>query len=100
MSTLVPDENSMNDPLCDSRFGSMVTLDYVNPFTGYEPKDMELTDTNERNLATTSDIYFQNALDDTASFPNVPDVDDDELAEFLAVVVDRTGQPVEVRSNK
>ena len=77
----------------------MVTLDYVNPLTGYEPKDMELTDTNEQNLATTSDTCFQNALDDTASFPNVPDVDDDELAEFLAVVVDRTGQPVEVRSN-
>ena len=91
MSTQVPDEISMEDLLCDSSFGSMVTLDYVNPLTGYEPKDMELTDTNERNLATSSDIYFQNALDDTASFPNVPDVDDDELAEFLAVVVDRTG---------
>ena len=99
MSTLVPDEISMEDPLCDSSFGSMVTLDYVNPLTGYEPKDMELTDANERNLATSSDIYFQNALDDTASFSNVPDVDDDELAEFLAVVVGRTGQPVEVRSN-
>ena len=99
MSTLVPDEISMEDPLCKSSFGSMVTLDHVTPVTGYEPKDMELADTNERNLATTSDIYFQNALDDTASFPNVPDVDDDELAEFLAVVVDRTGQPVEVRSN-
>ena len=96
---MVPDENSMEDPLCNSSFGSMVSLDYVNPVTGYEPKDMELTDANELNLATTSDIYFQNALDDTASFPNVPDVDDDELAEFLAVVVDRTGQPVEVRSN-
>ena len=59
---------------------------------------MELADTNERNLATSSDIYFQNALEDTASFPN-PDIDDDELAEFLAVVVDRAGQPVEVRSN-
>ena len=47
----------------------------------------------------TSDIYFQHTLDDTASFPNDPDDDDDELAEFLAVVVDRTGQPVEVRSN-
>ena len=99
MSTLVPDEISMEDPLCDSSFGSMVTLDYVNPLTGYEPKDMELTDANEQNLATSSDIYFQNALDDTASFPNVSDVDDDELAEFLAVVVDRTGQPGEVRSN-
>ena len=96
---VVPGENSMEDPLCDSSFGSMVTLDYVTPDTGYEPKDMELADTNERNLTNSSDSYFQNALEDTASFPNVPDVDDDELAEFLAVVVDRTGQPVEVRSN-
>ena len=98
MSTLVPDEISMEDPLCDSSFGSMVTLDYVTPDTGYEPKDMELSDIKERNLATSSDVYIQNTLDDT-SFPNVPDVDDDELAEYLAVVVDRTGQPVEVRSN-
>ena len=60
---------------------------------------MDFTDADELNLATSSDIYFQNVLDDTASFPNVPDVDDNELAEFLAVVVDRTGQPVEVRSN-
>ena len=89
----------MEDPLCDSSFRSMVTLDYVTPDTGYEPKDMELSDINERNLATSSDVYFQNTLEDTASFPNVPDVDDDELAEYLAVVVDRTGQPVEVRSN-
>ena len=93
------DENSMEDPLCNSSFGSMVSLDYVTPDTGDEPKDMELADTNERNLATSSDIYFQNTLDDTASFTNVPDVDDDELAEFLAVVADGTGQPVEVRSN-
>ena len=57
----------MEDPLCDSSFGSMVTLDYVTPDTGYEPKDMELADTIERNLATSSDIYFQNALEDTAS---------------------------------
>ena len=100
MSILVLDEISMEDPLCDSSLGNMVSLDYVNPLTGYEPKDMELTDANELNVATTSDINFQNALDDTVSFPNVPDVDDDdELAEFLALVVDRTGQPVEERSN-
>ena len=99
MSIPAPDEISMEDPLCDSSLGSMVTLDYVTPDTGYEPKDMELADTNERNLATSSDIYFQNTLDDTASFPNVPDVDDNQLAKYLAVVVDRTGQPVEVRSN-
>ena len=55
--------------------------------------------TEELDLAATSDIYFQNALGDIASYPNDPDVDDNELAEFLAVVVDRTGKPVEVRSN-
>ena len=95
---MVPDENSMEDPLCNSSFGSMVSLDYVTPDTGYEPKDMELADTNDLNLATSSDIYFQDILEDTVSFPN-PDIDDDELAKFLAVVVDRTGQPVEVRNN-
>ena len=88
----------MEDPLCNSSFGSMVSLDYVTPDTGYEPKGMELADTNELNLATSSDIYFQDILEDTASFPN-PDIDDDEVAKFLAVVVDRTGQSVEVRSN-
>ena len=90
---MVPDENSMEDPLCNSAIGSMVSLDHVTPDTGYEPKDMELADTNELNLAASSDIYFQNALDDTASFPN-PDIDDDELAKFLAIVVDRTGNPL------
>ena len=33
MSALMPDEISMEDPLCDSSFGSMVTLDYVTPDT-------------------------------------------------------------------
>ena len=78
----------------------MVTSDYVTPLTGYEPnQEMNLTDADELNLTTSSDIYFQNALDDLASFLNDPDVDDNELAEFLAVVVNRTGKPVEVRSN-
>ena len=31
MSALMSDEISMEDPLCDSSFGSMVTLDYVTP---------------------------------------------------------------------
>ena len=92
---MVLDENSMEDPLCNSAIGSMVSLDYVTPDTGYEPKDMELADTNELNLAASSDIYFQDILE---AFPN-PDIDDDELAKFLAIVVDRTVQPVEVRSN-
>ena len=100
MSTSAPDERSVSNPLWDSSLGSVVTSDYVTPLTGYEPKqDMNLTDADELNFTTPSDIYFQNALDDIASFPNDPDVDDNELAEFLAVVVDRTGKPVEVRSN-
>ena len=33
MSALMSDEISMEDPLCDSSFGSMVTLDYVTPDT-------------------------------------------------------------------
>ena len=49
-------------------------------------------------IQASSDIYFQDFLEDTVSFSN-PDIDDDQLAKFLAVVVDRTGQPVEVRSN-
>ena len=73
MSTSAPDEMSVENPLCDSSLGSMVTSDYVTPLTGYEPKkDMDLTDADELNLATSSDIYFQNALDDIASFPNDP----------------------------
>ena len=94
---MVPDD-SMNNPLCHSAIGSMVTFDYSTPDTGYEPKDMELTDTNELNIAASSDIYFQDSLEDTVSFSN-PDIDDDELGKLLAIVVDRTGQPVLERSN-
>ena len=32
---MVPDENSVEDPLCNSSFGSMVSLDYVTPDTFY-----------------------------------------------------------------
>ena len=66
---MVPDENSMEDPLCNSSFWSMVSLDYVTPDTGYEPKDMEVADTNERNLATSSDIYFQDILEEYSFLP-------------------------------
>ena len=93
---MVPDD-SMNDPLCHSTIGSMVTFDYVTPDTGYEPKDMELG-TNELNNAASGDIYFQDTLEDTVSFSN-PDIDDDELTKLLAIVVDRTGQPVSERRN-
>ena len=90
----------MSNPLCGFSLGSVVTSDYVTPLTGYEPKqDLNLTDAEELNLTTSSDIYFQNTLGDISSYSNDPDVDDNELAEFLAVVVDKTGKPVEVRSN-
>ena len=70
-----------------------------HPSTGYEPKkDLNLTNAEELDLATTSDIYWQHTLNDDASF-NDPDVDDNQLAKYLAVVVDRTGKPVEMRSN-
>ena len=100
MSTSASNERSISNPLCDSSLGSVVTSDYVTHLTGYEPnQEMNLTDADELNLTTSSDIYFQNTLGDLASFLNDPDVDDNQLAEFLAVVVDRTGKPVEVRSN-
>ena len=86
--------------MCDFRLGTVVTSDHETHLTGYEPKkDLNLVNTEELDLAATSDVYWQHTLDDTASFPNDPDVDDNQLAEFLAVVVDRTGKPVEVRSN-
>ena len=80
--------------------GPWSTSDYETPLTGYEPKkDLNLTNAEGLDLATTSDIYWQHTLDDDASFPNDPDVDDNQLAKYLAVVVDSTGKPVEMRSN-
>ena len=54
--------------------------------------------TDELDHAATSDVYWQHTLDDDASL-NDPDVDDNQLAKYLAVVVDSTGKPVEMRSN-
>ena len=69
MSTSVLNERSRSNPLCDFRLGTVVTSDYETPLTGYEPKkDLNLTNTEELDLATTSDIYWQHTLDDDASF--------------------------------
>ena len=93
-------ERSRSNPLCDFRLGTVVTSDHETPLTGYEPKkDLNLVDAEEFDLVTTRDIYWQHTLSDDASFLNDPNVDDNRLAEFLAVVVDRTGKPVEMRSN-
>ena len=92
------DSDSMKTPLCHSAVGSIVSLDYCTPDTGYEPNVMELTGTTELNNAASSDIYFQDSLEDTASLSD-PYIDDDELGKLLAIVVDRTGQPVLERTD-
>ena len=92
-------ERFESNPLCDFRLGTVATSDHETPLTGYEPKkDMNLVNTEELDLAATSDIYWQHTLDDDASL-NDPNVDDNQLAKYLAVVVDSTGKPVEMRSN-
>ena len=90
--------DSMNNPLCHSAIGSMVTFDYCTPDTGNEPNVMELTGTKGLNNAASSDMYFQDSFDYTAPLSD-PYIDDDELGKLLAVVVDRTGQPVLERSD-
>ena len=45
------DSDSMNNPLCHSVIGSIVSLDNCTPDTGYEPNVMELTGTTELNNA-------------------------------------------------
>ena len=54
--------------------------------------------TEELDLAATGDVYWQHTLDDDASL-NDPNDDDNQLAKYLAVVVESTGKPVEMRSN-
>ena len=92
-------ERSRSNPLCDFRLGTVATSDHETHLTGYEPKkDLNLVNTEELDLAATSDVYWQHTLDDDASL-NDPNVDDNQLAKYLAVVVDSTGKPVEMRSN-
>ena len=92
-------ERFRSNPLCDFRLGTVATSDHETPLTGYEPnKDLNLVNTEELDLAATSDIYWQHTLDDDASL-NDPNVDDNQLAKYFAVVVESTGKPVEMRSN-
>ena len=81
----------------DFRLGTVVSNDHETPLTGYEPKrETNFMDTEELDLAATSDIYWQHTFDDTSR--NDPDVDDDQLAVYLAGAVDSTGKPVAKRS--
>ena len=98
MSSSEFNERSRSNPLCDFRLGTVATSDHETPLTGYEPKkDLNLVNTEELDLAATSDVYWQHTLDD-ASLDD-PNFDDNQLAKYLAVVVDSTGKPVEMRSN-
>ena len=92
-------ERFRSNPLCDFRLGTVATSDHETPLTGYEPnRDFNLVNTEELDLAATSDVYWQHTLDDDASL-NDPNVDDNQLAKYLAVVVESTGKPVEMRSS-
>ena len=89
----------MSKDLRDFRLGTVASNDHETPLTGYEPnREMNFLDTEELDLAATSDIYWQHTFDDTSR--NDPDVDDDQLAMYLAGVVDSTGKPVAQRSSK
>ena len=93
-------EKFKSKDLRNFRLGTVASSDHETPLTGYEPnRDINLVDTEELDLAATSDIYWQHTLDDDASL-NDPDVDDDQLATYLAGVVDSTGKPVAQRSSK
>ena len=87
----------MSKDLRDFRLGTVASNDHETPLTGYEPnREMNFMDTEQLDLAATSDIYWQHTFDDTSR--NDPDVDDDQLAMYLAGVVDSTGKPVAKRS--
>ena len=74
------------DNLRDSANGTFVTLDDYIPLTGYEPNDMEFTNTTELNNAISSDfIDFQDSLAHTV-LSSDHDVDDDTLGKLLAEV--------------
>ena len=70
-----------------SRSGTVGSNAHETPRTGYEPNEED-----ELDLAATSDVYGQITLDYTSG--NDPDIDDDQLAKYLAEAVDSTGQPV------
>ena len=93
-------EKFKSKDLRDFRLETVASSDHETPLTGYETnRDMNLVDTEELDLAATSDIYWQHTLDDNTS-RNDPDVDDNQLAMYLAGVIDSTGKPVAQRSSK
>ena len=59
MSTSAPDEMSVENPLCDSSLGSMVTSDYVTPLTD----DVDSDTTAESDLLLKSRSFLHRVND-------------------------------------
>ena len=99
MSIPALDEISMEDPLCDSSLESIVTLDYVTPSQVMSPRKWSsqtpMSCTSRPPAISTSRTPWTIPLPSPTSLTSTTM----SLQNFLAVVVDRTGQPVEVRSN-
>ena len=72
-----------------SAWGPWPVMTTRHPSQVMTNREMNFMDTEEFDLAATSDIYWQHTFDDTSR--NDPDVDDDQLAMYLAGVVDSTG---------
>ena len=51
---MVPDDDSMNDPVCHSAIGGMVTFDYVTPDTVFGERRPQFLDGLGNDLATGS----------------------------------------------
>ena len=87
----------MSQNLRNSRSGTVGSNAHETPRTGYEPnQETNFLDTDELDLAATSDVYGQLTFDYTSC--NDPDIDDNQLVMYLAEAVDSTGQPVAKRS--
>ena len=80
----------MEDPLCDSSFGSMVTLDYVNPLT--KPVERE-------NASCSPEIVGKRLQEELGSSDRTEKPVKCEDNRGLNVH-DRTGKPVESSSHK
>ena len=68
MSIPVPDEISIEDPLCNSSLGSMVTLDYVTPLTLSEYHPSLLARVN-LHVHFTHSALLSSAMVDSPTFP-------------------------------
>ena len=99
LAETVPNRGTVHEVVVDVRGVSRGQKWPRDTLTGYEPnKELNLVNTKELDFAATSDVYWQHTLDDDASL-NDPNVDDNQIAKYFAVVIDSTGKFVEMRSS-